>query len=75
MEQNKIIVKGLLLTGIDAVWIPAMAIVGVASVLTAAGYGVHKFFTKKVEDKKEHKEFVKSIYEFREYVDSLKEGI
>lgn len=70
MEQNMIRVKGLLLTGIDAVWIPCMAIIGAASVVTAAGYGVYTFFSKKSE----HKKLVKSVNEFKEYVNSLKEG-
>ena len=74
MEQNTIKVRGLLLTGIDAVWIPSLAIVGAASTLTAAGYGVYKFITKKVKDGKEREELAKSIKEFGEYVDSLKEG-
>lgn len=74
MEQNAIKVKGLLITGIDAIWIPGLAIVGAASILTVAGYGVYNFITKKVKGAKEHEELEKSIKEFEEYVDSLKEG-
>lgn len=74
MEQNAVKVKGLLITGIDAIWIPGLAIVGAASILTAAGYGVYNFITKKVKSAKEYEELKKSIKEFGKYVDSLKEG-
>jgi hypothetical protein len=74
MEQNTVKVKGLLITGIDAIWIPGLAVIGAASIFTAAGYGVYKFITKNREDRKEHKKIVESIKSFGEYVDSLKEG-
>ena len=74
MEQNAVKVKGLSITGIDAIWIPGLAIVGAASILTAAGYGVYNFITKKVKSAKEHEELNKSIKEFGKYVDSLKDG-
>ena len=74
MEQNAVKVKGLLITGIDTIWIPGLAIIGAASILTAAGYGVYNFITKKVKSAKEYEELKKSIKEFGKYVDSLKEG-
>lgn len=65
MNQKTIEIKGLLLTGIDAVAIPSFAIIGVVSIGAAMTYGVYKLSKKFM---RKHDELEKSIKEFTEFV-------
>lgn len=62
MERN-VELNVLLLVGKDAIVIPALAVVGAASIIGAIGYGVHKIgqtLTEKVFEKKHAKDETES---------------
>ena len=54
-EQNYTIVKDLRITGPDMYIIPGLAIIGAASIIAAAGYGVIKL-ANKLKNHKENNE-------------------